>query len=454
MKSALHGLVEGDRFKLIEFNSATFAFEEDFSLFNQDLLVKADRWIDSLQPRGGTEMLPAVRAALAGDQSEERICTVLLITDGQAHNEDAIYSAVKNRRKDALFFTMGIDTAVNAALLERLARVGGGTCELLTPRDDIDEAVARLESRFSSPILSGVTVEAIEAADPRARVLFAGRPLSFLLEGAPDQIVVKGKSTEGETTYVVESKPLQFPLGALWARERIRWLEDRITEHPWEEESIRGEIIRIGLEHNIASRFTAFVAVDTSVTVDGNRIEIVQPVELPLGWDEAFIEQPQMSAPMADVELRSMIASSLDSLPKYSKADFGFDDFPVGSKKMKSSKAPPDNKKLIAGKLARMQDADGSFGGDVERTVAALIAQVLLGHTRKKGSRKRTVSKAAKWLEGQEENKYAAIAFEILEYSEGGASHDEITDSYAAELQEMTQFGDEGEFLGKVLDLF
>jgi hypothetical protein len=51
-----------------------------------------------------------------------------------------------------------------------------------------------------------------------------------------------------------------------------------------------------------------------------------------------------------------------------------------------------------AGELAREQRADGSFDGDVERTAAALLRLIELGHTRRKGLRRRVVAKAARWL--------------------------------------------------------
>jgi hypothetical protein len=76
-----------------------------------------------------------------------------------------------------------------------------------------------------------------------------------------------------------------------------------------------------------------------------------------------------------------------------------------------------------AGELAREQRADGSFDGDVERTAAALLRLIELGHTRRKGLRRRVVAKAARWLRehgGEAEVAQAALAALEAAEREGG----------------------------------
>lgn len=158
------------------------------------------------------------------------------------------------------------------------------------PQDDIEETVARLESRFGLPIVDGLVVENGDPARPEPAVLFAGRPATLLLAGAPEKIVVRGQAPGGE--FRAEAVPVRvdFPLSALWARERIGYLEDRLVLKPLEEEALRPEILRLGLTHHLATRFTAFVAVERQKVIGtpGDVKEIVQPVELPQGWSESF----------------------------------------------------------------------------------------------------------------------------------------------------------------------
>jgi hypothetical protein len=84
-------------------------------------------------------------------------------------------------------------------------------------------------------------------------------------------------------------------LAALWARGRIRDLEDayasRRDGHAATEKEIakeiEREIVATSLRHGVLSRFTAYVAVDRAAVVekDGELHRVVQPVELPAGWE-------------------------------------------------------------------------------------------------------------------------------------------------------------------------
>jgi Ca-activated chloride channel family protein len=451
LKTALHGLVAGDRFKLIAFDNETIAFGNHFSEYTDEALSRADEWIDQIEARGGTEMLPAIKQALSGETPEGRVRSVLFITDGQAHNVDELVAAVANRRKEARFFTIGIDTAVHSSLLKRLARAGGGTCELLTPSEDIEASIARLELRLGDPLVNELRFEGGAPAIEAPLTLYYGRSASALLEGSPEMVIALGETAEGAREWAAAPQRIGFPLGALWAREHIAWLEDRLALKPWEEEAIRAEIVRLGVAHGVASRFTALVAVDTSVTEDGERVEIVQPVELPEGWDPAFRRMGLASPLSPQVKYRKVVPSR--SEPKDSHAML-FGDLELNETRALQSQAgePPAYRAAdIAGRLARLQGADGSCGGDVDRTAAALIALVLLGNTRRAGLRRRTVAKAARWLSSHSQHPSASLSLEILARAEAGEELDDLRTDLAALSGSPLEAGEEGELLAKVL---
>lgn len=538
MLTALHGLMPGDRFKLIAFDDRVELFKPDFCNYDDATLKAADAWIGRLQDRGGTVMLPAITAALAGSTPAGRLRTVLFVTDGQAGDEAQLAAAVANRRGSARFFTLGIDTAVNAALLKQLARLGGGTCELCTPSDDIEAVVAKLEARFGSPLVEDLRVQGAIAARPDAEVLFGGRPVGLLLEGAAG-FQLTGNISTGGWSEQIHPQRTTMSIGALWARERVAYLEDRLSLKPFEEEAIRPEILRVALAHGIVSRYTAMVAVDRSVTVQGKAIEVVQPVELPESWDQGFVQAaPQMAAPgggyggaipapppapsvmpvvapvprsapkmdampaedfmrvtrsaapvagpaapepmpmmelgasMDDAEEADESNTAFFSVPAtersrrapvpsapakksrkggvLSKVADAMSSFfgevekeaapvaasaaPVAAPKAKAVHAKPSSKSEVVreeavntpaldeGALARMQGADGSFGGDLARTVAALLTLLLKGHTRRSGLRSRTVTKAAAWLEQYRGQAQADLALNALAAAERGES--------------------------------
>ncbi len=284
LKTALHGLLPQDRFRVIAFDDRVEVFHPAFLPVEDTHIRAADRWIDQLRARGGTEMAPAFQTAFEHPMVPGRQRTILFITDGQSTDEARLLQLVWRRREGARIFPLGIDTAVNAALLNRLARIGGGVCELTDPSADIEAVVARLEARFGTPLVEDLRIEPGIPVRSPLPALFAGRPLTVLLEGTAPSIRVSGTTADGPWTQTISTKPAPFPLGPTWARERVAALEDRLVVHPFEEEAIQPEIVRVALAHSVATRWTSHVLVDTSVKVYDRPVEVVQPAELPHQW--------------------------------------------------------------------------------------------------------------------------------------------------------------------------
>ena len=63
---------------------------------------------------------------------------------------------------------VGIDQAVNAGFLARLAVVGGGRCELVESEDRLDEATEHIHRRIGAPLLTGIWIDADGANDSTA----------------------------------------------------------------------------------------------------------------------------------------------------------------------------------------------------------------------------------------------------------------------------------------------
>jgi Ca-activated chloride channel family protein len=107
---------------------------------------------------------------------------------------------------------------------------------------------------------------------------------------AAGEIVVRASHAEGSPFEhrLVPAVSDQCWLRAVWARARIRDLEDAYAAHGVE--SVATEIVATSLATGVLSRHTAFLAVDESerladITADPARL--VQPVPLPSGWAPA-----------------------------------------------------------------------------------------------------------------------------------------------------------------------
>ena len=97
---------------------------------------------------GGTEMHDALDKTYAIEgMAKPRVgCDVLLITDGDIWNIDAVVaSAIAS---DHRIFAMGVGSAPGESLLTNLASQTGGMCDLLSQREDMTSAVIRLFKRM------------------------------------------------------------------------------------------------------------------------------------------------------------------------------------------------------------------------------------------------------------------------------------------------------------------
>ena len=296
-RSALHlclrQLREGDRFNAIAFNDRQRKLSNQPLPLTQRTLTDADRWIDSLQAAGGTELLPALRMALqAGPE------VMMLLTDGQVGNESAILAEVSRSGARTRIYSFGIGTNVSDALLRDLSRETSGAVELIHPGERIDDKVV---SQFARAIASRVSDVAISFQGVEARELAPEKPMplvdgeAWVLFGRYDspgrgQLEIRG-SRDGEPFLLkvpieLGAEESRSYLAQLWAAERIRDLEaSRVTGRRGD--AVRKRILELALEHRIASPYTSFVAIERRTSerlATGQAQTRVVPVHAPAGW--------------------------------------------------------------------------------------------------------------------------------------------------------------------------
>jgi hypothetical protein len=269
-------------------------------------------WLAGLEARGGTEMLQPVRAAAttlaqaAGDPARERF--LVLVTDGQVAAEDQILAAVAPVAGDTRIFSLGIDQAVNAGFLRRLAALGAGRCELMESQDRLDDVMATLHRRISPPVVTGLRVEAdgvqLTAGEttPQRADLFPGAPCTLSgrwhAGSLPAVFTLTVSGDGGFREQVAVTAAADQAVRTCWARARVRDLEDTYAAGGASQE-LADRIVAVSLAHRVLSRFTAFVAVDRSrQTGLGAPQPVIQPAELPSGWAAASA-QPLSAGPAA-----------------------------------------------------------------------------------------------------------------------------------------------------------
>ena len=303
-------LTSGDRFAVLSFDSVVEypdGLGEGLSEASDRNRYRAVEHLARLEARGGTEMLSPLEqaAALLADSARDRV--LVLVTDGQVGNEDQILERTGAALAGARVHTVGIDRAVNAGFLGRLAGMGGGRCELVESEDRLDEAMEHIHRRIAAPLVTDLSLKAdgldlIPETISHLGSIHSGVPLTVLgrYRGpAQGGITVRGLGAGGSPweRRVAASVVDNSAVRAIWARARLRALEDRYAAG---DRSLEAEIVETSLRYGVLCRFTAFVAVDTRVVAEGGPAHrVIQPVEPPSGWENPIAAAPMMMTSMA-----------------------------------------------------------------------------------------------------------------------------------------------------------
>jgi Ca-activated chloride channel homolog len=301
-------LTSADRFAVVTFDhqiDRPADLGEGLSEASDRNRFRAVEHLSRADARGGTELLAPLTAGLGLLRaSEGRDRVLVLVTDGQVGNEDQIVHEVTPLIGATRVHTIGIDRAVNAGFLGRLAALGGGRAELVESEDRLDAAMEQIHRRIGSPVVTDLTVTADglrllddERTPARLAGLYPGVPLvvSGRFAGTPGgTLTVTGRTRDdGEfrTTVAVQSRT-EPAITAQWARARLRDLEDAYSAG---DRSLEHRIVSTSLRYGVLCRFTAFVAVDSRVVNEGGETrQVTQPVELPSGWEAGGTAAPAM----------------------------------------------------------------------------------------------------------------------------------------------------------------
>ncbi|GAA2607495.1 VIT domain-containing protein [Actinomadura fulvescens] len=304
-------LTADDRFAVLSFDNVVERprdLDAGLSAATDRNRFRAVEHLASIDARGGTQMSRPLDEActLLADSVNDRV--IVLITDGQVGNEDQILAHLAPRLHGIRVHTVGIDRAVNAGFLRRLAADGAGRCELVESEDRLDEAMEHIHHRIGAPVATELTLHADglgllpdTVAPRRLGALFPGVPLviSGRYRGVPSaaRLTVRGVTSDrtpwertATGTVTKDAAP-----AAVWARAHLRDLEDRYAVDGGDD--LERRIVDTSLRFGVLCRFTAFVAVDSRVVAEGADAphQVVQPVEMPDGWAAA----PGVAMPLA-----------------------------------------------------------------------------------------------------------------------------------------------------------
>ena len=327
---ALDGLKPNDRFNVIRFDNTMEQLFPAPVPADAGHIAEARRFVERLEADGGTEMLPALKAALqdATPRDKTHVRQIIFLTDGAIGNEDQLFAEIAAHLGRSRLFTVGIGSAPNSFFMRRAAELGRGTFTHIGEEAQVAEQMKVLFEKLEHPVMTD-----LKAVWPNGMVTEAWpNPLPDLYKGEPVLLSARTSVATGTLNIVgtLKGQPweVRLPLdaaedrpgvGKLWARNKIAALEaERYANHEADPDK---EILAVSLEHHLVSRLTSLVAVDvTPARPHGEPLSQRDvPLNLPEGWvfDKVFGEQPV--PPQRDAAKRAalpMLAMAVSAAPE------------------------------------------------------------------------------------------------------------------------------------------
>lgn len=305
---ALGRLQPNDRFNVIRFDDTMDVLFPSSVAADTAHVSEATSFVSALQARGGTEMVPAMRAALTdkiGDTNMVR--QIVFLTDGAIGNEQQLFETVTAMRGRSRIFMVGIGSAPNTYLMTRASELGRGAFTHIGSVEQVEERMSGLFAKLENPAVTGLTAQFSDAkSDVTPAIIpdiYRNEPLVLAakLDKLAGSLEIKGRV--GDRPWSV-TLPLQNAaegkgLSKLWARRKIGDAEVARTLREMTPEETDKTILALALDHQIVTRLTSLVAVDkTPSRPEGQPLKLSElPINLPAGWDFAkvFGERPQLT---------------------------------------------------------------------------------------------------------------------------------------------------------------
>lgn len=299
MKFALDGLYPRDTFNLITFAGDTSILFPQPAPATRENLATAQAFLAARRGSGGTEMMKAIRAALAPSGDRDHVRIVCFMTDGYVGNDFEIVNEVK-RNPGARVFSFGIGSSVNRFLLSKMAEEGRGEVEFVGLQDDGSAAARRFHERIRNPLMTDISLQwnglpVDEVYPKRIPDLFSAKPVLVhgrYSQGATGTLTLRGLMNGKPFVRNIKvslpgAQPEHATMATLWAREKVEDLMSRdwnALRNVSPEDATRREITDLGLKFRILTQYTSFVAVEEQRVTEGGKAVVVEvPVEMPEG---------------------------------------------------------------------------------------------------------------------------------------------------------------------------
>ncbi len=294
-KSALEQLLgslrEGDRFRLVAFESSVRRLAIEWTTLTSENRRRAVAWVRALETGGGTNIAGALEEAFSVSPADGALGVVVFLTDGLPtvgeQDPERIAARAEDRRGAYRVFCFGIGYDVNTYLLDRLTEQARGITQYITPGGDIEQAVAALSTKIASPVLTDVVLGAgdgVELYDLQPGTLpdlFAGDELVvFGRYRGPQRdeqsVTIRGRRNNAAERFATVAP---FPteqtandyIPRLWAARKAGALSREIRLHGQTSELMTA-LKELALRYGILTEYTSYLVQEPGSVANGVRL--------------------------------------------------------------------------------------------------------------------------------------------------------------------------------------
>lgn len=333
MRNLLTSLRPTDTFNVMLFSGSSLVLAETPLPATEDNVRRGVAFIDSQYGGGSTELLPALRRALALPGAQERARSIVVATDGYVTVETEAFDVIRENLGQANLFAFGIGAGVNRYLIEGMARVGQGEPFVVTNEGEAGERAEAMRRYIEAPVLTKARLSAkgfdiYDMEPPGIPDVLAQRPvIAFGKWRGPraGQLTLRGIAGDGpfERSFElsqVRPEASNAALSYLWARGRIARLDDyqRLADDP---DRVK-EITQLGLDYHLLTAYTSFIAVDEVVrnTKPDDAQTVRQPLALPQGVSDLAVGGEVPTAPEPELLVLIGVSAAVAAWARRRKA--------------------------------------------------------------------------------------------------------------------------------------
>ncbi|MCG8696678.1 MAG: VWA domain-containing protein [Bacteroidales bacterium] len=290
MRNLITNLKPTDRFNVLVFAGNSGWLAAKSLPATMDNMDKAVYFIDNHKGSGGTNLLSAISKVQTLPRFSESLSrSYVIVTDGYVNVEKEAFDLIRNNCDNANTFSFGIGSSVNRYIIEGMAHMGQSEPLIVLNANAADKKADQFRTYINSPVLTQIKtnyhgfqsydVEPISIPD-----VLAERPVIIYgkYKGqAHGKISINGYAGNKKYKQTIDVSKFQphkshSAIRYLWARKRIQILDDyyQLNYEP----KIEQEVTQLGLNYNLMTAYTSFIAIEEDKTVNEQGLTSVKQV--------------------------------------------------------------------------------------------------------------------------------------------------------------------------------